>query len=63
MLHRDDTSCPIVSTMKQVIQGSIISQRMTINSILIHIMEIVDHNLAAVRRAKTHLADRIKQNL
>jgi len=40
-------SCPIVSAMKQVTQGSIIPQRMTINSILIHIMEIVDHDVTA----------------
>jgi len=40
-------SCRIVSAMKQVTQGSIIPQRMTINSILIHIMEIVDHDVTA----------------
>lgn len=40
-------SCPIVSAMKQVTQGSIIPQRMTINSILIRITEIVAHDVAA----------------
>jgi len=47
MLHRDNMSCPIVSAMKQVTQGGIIPQRMTINSILIYIMEIVDHDVTA----------------
>lgn len=64
MLLRDDMSCPIVSTMKQVTQGSIIPQRMNINSILIRITEIVDHDLeAGCAQRGAHLAGYIKQNL
>lgn len=56
-------SCPIVSTMKQVTQGSIIPQRMNINSILIHITEIIDHDhpAASCAQREAHLAGYIKQ--
>lgn len=56
MLPRNNVSCPIVSTMKQVTQGSIIPQRMTINLILIY-MKIIDHDLAMDRAKKHILAD------
>jgi len=53
-------SWSIVSTMKQVTQGSII-QRMTINSILIRITEIVGQDvLASIRTRGTHLDSHIK---